>query len=359
MKKYILLVMFISLFIYACDNDDNNKGHIDPVSNVECIPFIGSVTLNWMNPTDANYYYTLISYRNSQGENVNKKVSKYSADANNNVSVVVGGFTDTEEHEFVLTSYGYGGESSSSVTVKGVPQGIEEAKDYVIETVEMEPASGGAKIFWTNETFVGVDLIASYLDKNNVKQEVTIDATQTGVYVVTGFIAETKLTVYAVNQADGGKSVEKEYVITPVIDPDDVVYPDVEYVTFQATINDMTLVASNPENSNEYTIVTTGGDPYIYSNGLAAAKKGSTMVFRYKSTKSVKLQIFWCTSSSGPSEANSTTIEFPAAEEWTTFEQDYTAGMATVGWGNSGDYMRCDFGTEPNVTINIRNIRFK
>lgn len=84
MKKYILLVMFISLFIYACDDDDNNKGHIDPVSNVECIPFIGSVTLNWVNPTDANYYYTLISYRNSQGENVNKKVSKYSADANSN-----------------------------------------------------------------------------------------------------------------------------------------------------------------------------------------------------------------------------------------------------------------------------------
>ena len=40
MKNYILLVMFISLFIYACDNDDNNKGHIDPVSSVECIPFI-------------------------------------------------------------------------------------------------------------------------------------------------------------------------------------------------------------------------------------------------------------------------------------------------------------------------------
>lgn len=35
------------------------------------------------------------------------------------------------------------------------------------------------------------------------------------------------------------------------------------------------------------------------------------------------------------------------------------AGMGTVNWGNPGDYMRCDFGTEPNVTINIRNIRFK
>ena len=80
------------------------------------------------------------------------------------------------------------------------------------------------------------------------------------------------------------------------------------------------------------------------------------MVFRYKSTKSVKLQIFWCTSSSGPSEANSTTIEFPAAEEWTTFEQDYPAGMATVGWGNSGDYMRCDFGTNADVTEKYQRI---
>ncbi|MBC8618633.1 DUF4959 domain-containing protein [Parabacteroides faecis] len=359
MKKYILFIMFISLFIYGCDDDDNNKGNIDPVTNVECTPFIGSVTLNWTNSTEADYYYTLISYQNSQGENVNKKVSKYSADTSNNVSVVVGGFTDTEEHEFVLTSYGYSGASSSSVTVKGIPLGIEKAKDYVIETVGIESASGGAKITWTNETFVGVDLIVSYLDKKNVEQVVTINATQTGAYTVTGFIAETKLTVCAVNQLDGSKSVEREFMITPTIDPDDIVYPDVEYVTFQANMNDMTLVASNPENSNEYTIVTTGGDPYIYSNGLSAAKEGSTMVFRYKSTKSIKLQIFWCTSSSGPSEANSTTIEFPAAEEWTTFEQDYTAGMATVGWGSSGDYMRCDFGTNADVTINIRNIRFK
>ena len=75
------------------------------------------------------------------------------------------------------------------------------------------------------------------------------------------------------NQADGGKSVEKEYVITPVIDPDDVVYPDVEYVTFQATINDMTLVASNPENSNEYTIVTTGGEPLYLFKWLSCRKK--------------------------------------------------------------------------------------
>lgn len=359
MKKYILFIMFISLFMYGCDDDDNNKGNIAPVSNVECTPFIGSVTLNWTNPDDTDYYYTLISYRNSQGENVNKKVSKYSADAGNDVSVVVGGFTDTEEHEFVLTSYGYSGASSSAVTVKGVPLGIEEAKDYVIETVEMESASDGAKVSWINETFVGVDLIVSYLDKKNVKQEVKIDATQTGIYTVTGFIAETKLTVYAMNRLDGGKSLEREFIITPTLDPDDVVYPDVEYVTFQANMNDMTMLASNPDNSNEYTIVTTGGDPFVYSNGLAATKEGSTMIFRYKSSKSVKLQIFWCTPSSGPSEANSTTIEFPASDEWTTFEQDYAAGMATVDWGYVGDYMRCDFGTNADVTINIRNIRFR
>ena len=49
MKKYILFIMFISLFIYGCDDDDNNKGNIDPVTNVECTPFIGSVTLTWTN----------------------------------------------------------------------------------------------------------------------------------------------------------------------------------------------------------------------------------------------------------------------------------------------------------------------
>ena len=147
-------------------------------------------------------------------------------------------------------------------------------------------------------------------------------------------------------------------MITPVIDPDDVVYPDVEYVTFQATINDMTLVASNPENSNEYTIVTTGGPLYLFK-WLSCRKKvlpwysdiSLLKVLSYKYSGVLRLP--------DSSEANSTTIEFPAAEEWTTFEQDYTAGMATVGWGNSGDYMRCDFGTNADVTINIRNIRFK
>ena len=34
MKKYILFIMFISLFIYGCDDDDNNKGNIDRKSVV-------------------------------------------------------------------------------------------------------------------------------------------------------------------------------------------------------------------------------------------------------------------------------------------------------------------------------------
>ena len=50
MKKYILFLIFVPfLIINGCDDNEEVMGGIDPVSNVECIPFIGSVTLNWTN----------------------------------------------------------------------------------------------------------------------------------------------------------------------------------------------------------------------------------------------------------------------------------------------------------------------
>lgn len=57
---------------------------------------------------------------------------------------------------------------------KESPLGIEAAKDYVVNTVTAEPADEGAKLSWTNETSVGVNLIVSYVDKNEKKQIVTI-----------------------------------------------------------------------------------------------------------------------------------------------------------------------------------------
>ena len=40
-------------------------------------------------------------------------------------------------------------------------------------------------------------------------------------------------------------------------------------------------------------------------------------------------------------------------------DDEVNKSLVFLGWGNSGDYMRCDFGTNADVTINIRNIRFK
>lgn len=329
---------------------------------MECTPFIGSVTLSWTSPVDDDYYYTQISYRNSRGENVGKKVSKFSTGTDNRVSVIVGGFTDTEEHEFILTSYGYSGASSSSVTVRGIPLGIEQAKDYVIETVEMEPADDGAKVIWTNETAVGVNLIVTYIDKNNVNQEVTINATNTGTYIVSSFIMRTRLTVYAVNQADGGKSAEKEFMITPTTDPDDFIYEDVDYITFGSGINDVTFTQDNPDNPYEYTFVTSGGDPFISCNGLKKPIVGKTLVFRYKSTTAFDLELFWCDAGGGAAGGRSTAVTVPKNDsgEWKTFRYDYSDAMATHLWtGKVGDFARFDWGGNPGVTIHIRNIHFE
>ena len=362
MKKSILLIMFISLFMFACEDNEDNKGTIEPVANVACTPFIGSVTLSWTDPVHADYYYTQIVYRNSQGETVGKKVSRFSAGTDHRVSVIVGGFTDTEEHEFVLTSYGYSGASSSSVTVKGTPRGIEEAKDYVIGTLVVEPANGGAKISWTNETAVGVDLIVSYPDKNQVNQEVTIDATNTGVYMVTGFLTETKLEVCAVNRSDGGRSEEKVFMITPTIDPDDVIQPGVDYITFGSGANQVSFTQDNPDNPYEYTFVTSGGDPNINCNGLKQPIAGKTLMFRYKSTDAFELEIFWCNAGGGAAGGRSTTVKVPKndSEEWKTFRYDYSAAMATHSWaGNVGDFGRFDLGSNAGVTIHLRNIHFE
>ena len=106
----------------------------------------------------------------------------------------------------------------------------------------------------------------------------------------------------------------------------------------------MTITSSNPDNLYEYTIVTNGGDPYINSNGLVASKAGSTMVLDINLIRKLSWKNILVYDFSGPAEANSSTVNLPASEEWKTFEYDYAAGMGTVNWGNPGDYMRCDFG---------------
>ncbi|WP_160150118.1 DUF4959 domain-containing protein [Parabacteroides sp. Marseille-P3160] len=362
MKKHILFLMLVSLLAFSCKDDDDNKGFVDPVANVTTKPFIGSVILSWTDPISEDYYYTLISYKNAEGETVNKKVSRYSADSTGLTTATISGFTDVNEYSFSLTAVSFEGAKSSPVTVSGIPQNTNEAKDYVLGTVSVKPANMGATISWENISGVGVNLSLSYKDQNGVNQNLGVDASQTGSTMITGLLAKTNITVSAQNASGGDKS-EIALAVEPKIDPDDLIDPSVEYLTFKASGTRLTISQPNVYNPlYEYKIITTANDPYIATNGLKKAKVGTMLVFRYKTTSEFTLELYWCNSGGGAAGGRSTRVTVPKNQsgDWETFTHDYSADMSTHKWaGSIGDFVRFDCGDSGGVTIEIRNINFR
>lgn len=361
MKKYYFISTILSLLFFTACSKDNEGGNIASVSNVTTEPFIGSVTLTFKAPSSDNYYYTLITYKNSDGETVHKKVSRFDVDSSTGLtSTVIGGFTDTNEHQFIFSACSYDGYTSSDVSAKGTPEGISTAKDYVMGTVSVVPAEGAALITWTNKSGVAVNLIATYKDKNDNSKTVTFNAQNSGSSAI-DLVKATDITIIAQNVDDQSKSAEKTWTITPKVNPDDMIYDGVDYLTLNTGgLNQINLSQDNPDNPYEYTIVTTGGDPYIPSFGLKAAKVGNVLKFRYKATQMFTLELFWCNKGGGPAGGRSTTVDVPAADTWTTFTHDYTDAMSTYNWaGNEGDFFRMDWGSNSGVTIHVRNIHLE
>jgi len=360
MKNSNIIIAILSiLFIVSCNNNDN-VGEIKSVTNATATSFIGSVILSWTAPSDSNYYYTLITYKDSEGNTVNKKVSRYDA-VNGLTTTTIGGFSDTNSHDFVLTTHSFSGVSSSEVKVTGTPEDISEAKDYVIGTVKANSADEGASVQWTNESGIDVKLIITYTDIMNVNICDTVDAQKTDSATLTGFTSTTDITIIAYNVKDGAKSVSKTFSVTPIVNSDDIIYNDIEYFTLQTGSGvNVSQDDSYPYGKYEYTIVTTNGDPHNYIYPLKAVKAGTTLKFRYKATQNFDLELFWANKGGGAASGRSTVVTIPAASTWTTYTHDYSDAITQYSWkGNIGDFFRMDWGGNSGVTIHIRNIHLE
>jgi hypothetical protein len=359
MKRINLIItILLAAILVSCTKED--EGKINAVSDVTTTPFIGSVKITFNIPSDKDYYYTLINYKDSKGNAMNKKVSVYDA-VNGITTATIGGFTDTDEHEFSLTAHGFSGVSSSAVTVKGTPEDISTAIDYVIGTVDVKALDMGAQVSWTNESGVPVNLIATYKDSKGNDKTVTMDAEKTDSTTLTGFITTTDISILAKNVSDGKKSETKTYTITPNLPPDDIIQDEIEYITLNTgTNNDCTTSQEDTENPYEYKIVTSGGDPNTNANPFSNPIAGKTLKFRYKASQAFDLELFWCDPGGGAAGGRSTVVPIPAASDWTTFTHDYSDAMAQYSWqGIAGCFFRMDWGGNSNVTIYIRNMHFE
>lgn len=139
-------------------------------------------------------------------------------------------------------------------------------------------------------------------------------------------------------------------------------------LNFTSTVNNVTAT----EDGDEVTLLTTGGDPWIFTTSLTRAlTPGNSRVisFEYTSNKSVNdAEFFFCVAGSpqGGVETGEN-ISIPEASEWTRFEYDLTTAIDTWGFGVNSDggqapenhFLRFDVGNGVDYEITIRNFRIE
>ena len=146
----------------------------------------------------------------------------------------------------------------------------------------------------------------------------------------------------------------------PDVTPPVVIKPTAktEYLKFKLASANQLTISENEKNS--YSIKTTGGDPYIMTEGISKALHQDSVVltFEYKSSKEIdKPQIFF-----GPSISESRSVfgtAIPATSTWKNHSINLVKSRKDFSWGKQEDFIRFDFGTKSGIDIEIRNIYFR
>lgn len=358
MKKHILFLTALLAFASACNDDDTKGGSLAPVTDVECTPFIGSVGLTWKSPLDDDYYYTTIAYRNTAGEEVRKKISRFGMAADGTASTYAGGFTDTKEYEFTLTAHGYSGAESAPVVVKGTPQSIDGAAEYVMESVAFEAAVAGAHLSWVNETEIGVWLYLSYINSLGMYMVEEIDATATGTYTVPDLTGRTTIIVCAENMADGKRTSEKVFEVVPIVDPRDVIA--VEHDLTKSTGIKSATPIEGEDNAVRYVLDYNAAERFLLSVPLAQSLRRTdmTLVFQYRSSILTRSQLMFMTNTAFRYDFG---WNMPATDEWTTVTLDIEGPIEETKWGSAGNTFRILIWPQKELgiseyTVDLRNI---
>ena len=223
MKKYIYMMMIACAAIFASCNDDTHgrgEGSSENVdlSNLTAEGRIGQVVLKWQNPTNPDYYYSMVEFVNAAGETVKQKVSVYSEDKDKGTgytSAKILGFEDTNNYEFIVTPYTSYGIAGKSETVSCKPEDAQFAYKYIPETVTVEGAVEGAVVKWVNEYEIPVTVKVSF--KNLMGETVVkeVKGNSDGSLTIGAFVVPTEVTVTASNAAGTATSEPVVVVAEP------------------------------------------------------------------------------------------------------------------------------------------------
>jgi hypothetical protein len=109
-----------------------------------------------------------------------------------------------------------------------------------------------------------------------------------------------------------------------------------------------------------YLITTTEHDPYISTGKLVKAVPPDSVMlcFEYKSGRELEfIQVFFAEPIAEKRSMKSERV--PAAASWTEWSLNVKKAINENSWGNSGQYLRLDFGNDAGYSIELRNIHFR
>jgi YHS domain-containing protein len=150
-----------------------------------------------------------------------------------------------------------------------------------------------------------------------------------------------------------------ENVEPPVTPPEETVTPPVYMLLngkYKSGVN-LTL-----HEDSTCTIETTDGDPWATTGVFAedVPEECNVLEFEYQTTLGMSnLELFFMDVKTGIDPAHSMSGQVPASEEWVSFSVRLKEYRKNFNWGKKGDNLRMDFGTDPNNTIQMRNIRLR
>lgn len=151
-----------------------------------------------------------------------------------------------------------------------------------------------------------------------------------------------------------------ENVEPPVTPPEETITPPVYMLLngkYKSGVN-LTL-----HEDSTCTIETTVGDPWATTGVFAedVPEECNVLEFEYQTTLGMSnLELFFMDVKTGIDPAHSMSAgQVPASEEWASFSVRLKEYRKNFNWGKKGDNLRMDFGTDPNNTIQMRNIRLR
>ena len=186
--------------------------------------------------------------------------------------------------------------------------------------------------------------------QNGINSEHLVDVTYTNSYELPADKADNYW--YAVTALDAANN---EYEAATLGEP---VFTGTK---LELNTTDRTqMSASYNETSGEYTLNTTGNDPFIYTKALASDLASSLCVVEFDYTSSAdinNLQIFF---GNTWSEARSKFFgTMNATSSFKSFQAIITNERNSLSWGKKGEILRLDFGSQSGITIKVKNLRVR